>query len=86
MGGCVQNNTDIFIKIKTSVSNDVSVPFQESERSCVCVLEVHVCPVYQIFDWILELFRPDDGICILFLFCFLFFVFVFVFVFLFVNF
>jgi hypothetical protein len=41
---------------------EVPVPDQESERSCICVLEVSVLPLGTVcfLFWILELFRKCD--------------------------
>ena len=36
---------------------EVPVPRQESEQSCICVLEVSILLLSAIFYWILELFR-----------------------------
>jgi len=36
---------------------EVSVPRQEREWSCICVLEFSILPLSVIFLWILELFE-----------------------------
>jgi hypothetical protein len=35
----------------------VPVPNEESERLCICVLDVSIVPLVTIFYWILELLR-----------------------------
>ena len=45
--------------------NEIPVPSQESERSCICLLGYQFCPFLRFFYWIVvEMFRRC-GICLL---------------------